>query len=83
MIVTKNFIDSISHIETYSRKNFFVGRHSIIKIHFKQWYKPPQKIRYDWICISINGDTFAFDEPEQYGKDVNLLKEAIKCQQNN
>jgi hypothetical protein len=77
MILTKDFIQNISYVETYSRSGFISGRSSYIKIHFKKWYKWPKTIKFDWICISCRGGELTYEEPEIYHKTLKTLMDAI------
>jgi hypothetical protein len=77
MILTKDFIQNISHIETYSRAGFISGRSSYIKIHFKKWHKWPKTIKFDWICISCRGGELTYQEPEIYCKTLEILEKAM------
>jgi hypothetical protein len=77
MILTKDFIQKISHVEAYSRSGFIFGRSSYVKIHFKKWYKRPKTIKFDWICISCGGGELTYEEPEIYCKSLETLKKAI------
>jgi hypothetical protein len=77
MILTKDFIQSVSYIETYSRSGFISGRSSYIKIHFKKWYKWPKTIKFDWICTAFDGDVSTHTEPEIYHKTLKILAEAM------
>jgi hypothetical protein len=77
MLLTKDFVQEISHIETYSRSGFISGRSSYIKIHFKKWYKLPKTIKFDWICISCCGGELTYEEPEIYCKTLKILEKAM------
>lgn len=77
MILTKDFISQISHVEYYSKEKF-IGRTSYIKIHFKKWWKLRKVIKFDWICVEHKGDTLHFTEPDSVMETLNALNNAIK-----